>query len=183
VKLRLVDRRERTDVGPQQPAWDRDGRLWRLLVDLCARLGEPDWPVDLVLVEDGHMARLNRRWRDRDGATDVLSFSYLAAHGAGAPALAAGCAYARTDLWLDRPDDTVPVTAVGEIVIAPRLVAARCRELGVEPEAELALLTVHGGLHLLGWQHDEPEARSRMRAVEAELLRSHNLPHPLQEKE
>ncbi len=183
MKLQLVDRRQQPDTEPQQPCWHRDGRLWSLLEKLCAPLGALDWTADLVLVDDDLMAQLNRQWRGRDSATDVLSFSYLEENGVGAPAVAADCDYASADLWLDLQATVGPAPTVGEIVIAPRLVDRRCRELQVDPVAEFALLTVHGGLHLLGWQHDDAQQRHRMQAIEAALLGRHGLQHPLMGKE
>ena len=183
MKLQLVDRRQRPDTEPQQPRWNRDGPLWSLLEKLCAPLGAPDWLAHLVLVGDDLMAQLNRQWRGRDAATDVLSFSYLEQNGAGAPAVAAAGGYAFSDLWLDLQATGGPEPTVGEIVIAPRLVDRRCRELQVDLVAEIALLTVHGGLHLLGWQHDDAQQRHRMQAIETELLGRHGLQHPLLGKE
>ena len=81
------------------------------------------------------MARLNHQWRGRDAATDVLSFSYLEASGDGAPAVAANCNYASFDLWLDLQARVGPEPTIGEIVIAPRLIDSRCRELEVDPVA------------------------------------------------
>jgi len=183
MKLQLVDRRQQPDTELRPPRWHRSGLLWSLLEKLCVPLGAPDWTADLVLVDEDLMAQLNRRWRGRDAATDVLSFSYLEASGDGAPAVAATCNYAFSDLWLDLQTNVGSEPTVGEIVIAPRLVARRCRELEVDPVAEFALLTVHGGLHLLGWQHDAPQQRQRMRAIETDLLGRHGLQHPLMGKE
>jgi len=47
-------------------------------------------------------------------------------------------------------------------VLAPRFIADRCREQGWAPDQEMALLVVHGCLHILGWEHDEPADRRAM---------------------
>ena len=69
--------------------------------------------------------------------------------------------------------------AAGEIVIAPRFVERRCLENGHDFDDELALLVVHGVLHVLGWDHaTEAEARA-MRLVERDALTVCGMRHPM----
>lgn len=176
MKLELIDR----FTGPSSVAEPfRQVRSWEPLV---ADLGLPAWRADLVLVDDEAIAALNRQYRDKAGATDVLSFSYLQGSGAGSAALAEGEGGAAFDLWLDAMDgdpDTTGAGSVGEILVAPDFVASRCAERGWPLEHELPLLVVHGCLHLLGWDHEEEGERDRMRALETRLLAAAGLPHPL----
>ncbi len=106
--------------------------------------------VVAVRVTDSRtVRRLNRRFRGEDSATDVLSFN--------------------TDFdGLRRPDGAAEL---GEIVIALPVAARGARERGVLLLEELALLTVHGTLHLLGFDHEEPAEDARMRALERVALR------------
>jgi probable rRNA maturation factor len=67
----------------------------------------------------------------------------------------------------------------GVIVVAPDFVAARCAERGWDPAAELALLVVHGALHLMGWDHETVDEAAAMREAEREILAAHGRPHPL----
>ena len=90
------------------------------------------------------MRTLNRRFRGEDSATDVLSFN--------------------TDFdGLRRPDGS---SELGEIVIALPVAARGARERAISLGEELALLTVHGTLHLLGFDHEEPEEEVRMKHLE-----------------
>ncbi len=173
MRLRLVDlRRER---GWTPPADWLEG-----MQALAAPAGRPDWEAALVLVDDERMAALNRDWRARDEATDVLSFSSLEPAGAGSPDLPGGEGFAARDLWRSALE-AVARAEVGEIVLAPGFIAGRCRANGWPLQAELAWLTAHGLLHLLGWEHDDPAQERAMRAREARLLAAVGLEHPLQE--
>ncbi len=174
MKVRLHDRR------PVQ-AWEADAEFASLAQRICAPVGLPEWQVDLVLVDDDEMSDLNRRYRDREGLTDVLSFSYLEPAGAGDYALAAGVHHAACDLWRD-PLDAAAGSAVGEIVLAVDFVGRRCRERGLRFRDELALLIAHGALHLLGWEHADEAAAAAMRVPEQELLSAVGVDHPLLEK-
>jgi probable rRNA maturation factor len=181
VKLVRVDRRSR---WPADDAWDDAGALWTLLTQLCAPLAGSVWCAALVLVDDAEMAELNRRYRSFAAPTDVLSFAYLLPEGRGPRALAAGKAWAFRDLWWD-PAVPAPEEAsreIGEIVLAPAFIAERCARHGWDRTREWALLTVHGALHLLGWEHATPAARQAMRAAETELLARRDLVHPLRDE-
>lgn len=174
--LRLVDRRSEASGAREWAA--RQG----LFARLAAAVGPAGWAVDLVLVDDAVMARLNSEYRGTEGVTDVLSFSYLNGAGPGAPDLTAGIEQARCDLWLEahetvRTDLGQPV--VGEILLAPGFIGARCHEKEWPLEHELPLLVVHGCLHVLGWEHDRDDDRQAMRDVEFQVLTQFDLPHPL----
>jgi probable rRNA maturation factor len=176
--LGLVDRRARHGV----PAVDALVAPWSTLAGLAGAVGPQDWLVDVVLVDDDAMAGLNLAYRDAEGPTDVLSFSYLGDEGATAPAIGAGERGARRDLWLEPgagQDGRPPL--VGEVVLAPGFITRRCAERGWAPDHEMALLVVHGCLHILGWEHETEADRRAMRDEEAAVLRGFGLPHPLAE--
>ena len=104
--------------------------------------------VGLRLTDSRTVRRLNRRYRGEDAATDVLSFN--------------------TDFdGLRRPDGA---SELGELVIAVPVAARGARERGVSLGEELALLTVHGTLHLLGFDHEEPADDAHMRRMERAAL-------------
>ncbi|MDR0842582.1 MAG: rRNA maturation RNase YbeY [Acidobacteriota bacterium] len=84
---------------------------------------------DVVFVGAPAMRRLNRDWRKKDYATDVLSFAYDGELVDGKPFL-------------------------GEIVIAPEVAVRQAVRYGVEPEKEIRKLLVHGVLHLMGYDHE-----------------------------
>jgi len=105
--------------------------------------------VSIALVDVAEMTELNGRYRDLEGPTDVLSFP------------------------CDDPDAMVaegePVT-LGDIIIAPEIAEAQARDYGQTIEAELNLLLVHGVLHLLGYDHIEPEDAEAMENREQSIL-------------
>ena len=181
--LRLVDRR--TAADPVGYDWFAGGSRPELLAELAGQLGQPDWEIDVVLVDDDAMARLNEDFRKTPGVTDVLSFSYLQDTGCGPADLIAGQGHAFTNLWLDTyPESKENEThrTVGEVVLAPRFISDRCRENGRSLEHEIPLLLVHGILHTLGWDHPGEEETGAMQAIEEGILAAEGLPHPLRER-
>jgi probable rRNA maturation factor len=129
-----------------------DGGLARWLVRLApARVrGE----LAIALVTDRHIKKLNREYRGKDAATDVLSFP-------SDPD--SGFAGLRTPDPGPRP--------LGDIVIAPGVARRQARQHGHSYATELRVLALHGFLHLLGYDHDDPEDRGRMGRAEARLRR------------
>lgn len=171
MRLELVEQRQRSETVPLD--LDR-------LAALVEPLGRDDWILNLVLVEDHVMADLNARWYGGEGVTDVLSFTYLEHDGPGRPQLAGGEGQAARDLW-EALGDREPQVTAGEVILAPAFVAGCCHREGWDLPTEWGLLLVHGGLHVLGWIHDSPDARRAMQVQEAELLHRQGFTHPLPE--
>jgi len=179
MRLCLVDRR----TGADPDMSDFQGERWAQLGRLAAVVGGQDWPVDLVLVSDEEIATLNRQYRQVAAVTDVLSFSYLLSTGTGACDLIRGEAHAAVDLWREvLPGGADLSDAVGELVLAPDFVADRCRASGWLLATEIPWLVVHGCLHLVGWDHEEPGERQAMQDIEADILAGEGLPHPLRRR-
>lgn len=109
--------------------------------------------VTLVITDNPTIADLNQRFLDQDGPTDVLSF----------PAQDASS----TTFVL--PPDIEPY--LGDIIIAYPYAAAQAERLGHAIADELELLTVHGALHLLGYDHAEPEQEAAMWSRQDAILR------------
>jgi probable rRNA maturation factor len=114
----------------------------------------PPYEVGLVFTDSETVQQLNRDYRGVDEPTDVLAFYMLPQKGA--------------DSSFALPPDGV--TRLGEVIISYPQAVAQAREQGHSPERELTLLVIHGMLHLLGYDHEEPEAESKMRERERELL-------------
>lgn len=113
---------------------------------------ERDCSLSLSTVDDDEMAELNAEWRGVDKPTDVLSFE------------------------CERPDDPdlpegVPCE-LGDVVLAPAYVAAQAARMGTTEADETRLLLVHGVLHLLGYDHEDPEEAALMQRAEEEILAS-----------
>ncbi|MFG2040867.1 rRNA maturation RNase YbeY [Dactylosporangium sp. NPDC048998] len=111
--------------------------------------------LSILLVDVEYMTELNHRWMDGEGPTDVLAFpmdegsvDHGPGEGAGEPAL------------------------LGDIVLCPEVAAKQAATAGHATIDELALLTVHGILHLLGYDHAEPEEEAEMFGLQARLLES-----------
>jgi probable rRNA maturation factor len=176
--LSLIDRRR----SPAPTVAAALQAPWSVLTELAAALGPDNWRIDLVLVDDEVMIGLNRDFRGTDEPTDVLSFSYLleAAADGQAPDLRVGDCGARHDLWVDPLEaGTGAASLAGEVVLAPVFITGRCRERDWAPDQEMALLVVHGCLHILGWEHDDDADRRAMMDLETAVLRGCGLPHPL----
>ena len=68
---------------------------------------------------------------------------------------------------------------LGDIVICPKVAFEQCGDHAGNEDDELALLTVHGVLHILGWDHDTPERTEAMRARERHHLATHHWRGPV----
>ena len=112
--------------------------------------------MGLSITDDDTVRNLNRDYRGVDESTDVLSF-----------ALTEGKNGNREPVFVMPPDG---VRHLGEVVISYPRALQQAAEHGRHSEDELAWLVVHGVLHLLGHDHDEPTRERRMRAIEKRVL-------------
>ena len=147
-----------------------------LLVALSHALapGEPG-QVSLLLTDDATVRELNREYRGADEVTDVLSFSAThQGHWEGDAVPAVGpdpfLGIGEDETWPDfvLPPDELP--PLGEIIISYPQTCRQAETLSRPAERELALLVVHGALHLVGHDHVEPEETARMQALERAAL-------------
>ena len=119
-----------------------------------------DFPceVDVLLTNDAHIHELNWEQRGIDRPTDVLSFP----------------AFDLQPGTLPEPADADPgsgLVPLGDMVVSLERAAAQAKEYGHSNRRELAYLTVHSVLHLLGYDHlDEGPQKAQMRAKEEEIL-------------
>jgi len=146
-----------------------DGGLARWLAGVApVRLhGE----VAIALVTGAHIRKLNRQYRGKDYATDVLSFPEdfrlkpEATHSGGVAS-----AFRRK---------AAEPRFLGDIVIATDVAKRQAREAGHSYQTELRVLALHGFLHLLGYDHDASDDHGRMARAEARLRRRGGLPSGL----
>lgn len=103
--------------------------------------------MSVLLTDDAGIAGLNEAYRGREGPTDVLSFAQREGEGAD-------------------PEDPV----LGDIIISVDRAQEQADEYGHGVLRELGFLAVHGLLHLLGYDHEEPEDERRMMAATEEIL-------------
>lgn len=120
-------------------------------------LGE-EAEVDVTIVDDEEIHRLNRDYRGMDKPTDVLSFA-LDEEDEDEPELIGG------------PEEHL----LGDIIISAETACRQAEEYGHGLERELVYLAIHGFFHLLGYDHMTEEDKAEMRPKEEEALRAINL--------
>jgi probable rRNA maturation factor len=125
----------------------------------------PDVEMSLLFVDEGTITELHERYLGYEGPTDVLSWSMdedltpsgrdpdHGGRGPGSPV-----------------DPVDPPTVLGDVVVCPGVAGRQAAERGVDIDDELALLVVHGLLHLLNYDHADPAEEAAMQRRERELL-------------
>ena len=153
----LPGRRERAleiDVQVASPLWQAQPlaeQTVRAAIAAAAAELAADGEVSVLLTDDASIRALNRDWRKLDKPTNVLSFP--AAKQAGSALL-------------------------GDIVVAYETLARECDDEGRDILHHLAHLSVHGFLHLLGYDHQTDSQAEAMEGLESRIMRSMNMPDP-----
>jgi probable rRNA maturation factor len=111
----------------------------------------PDADLAIVFVDEAAMEQLHVQWMDEPGPTDVLSFPM-------------------DELRPGTEDDPTPAGLLGDIVVCPQVAVAQAEAAGHSPLEEMLLLTTHGILHLLGFDHAEPEEEREMFGIQRDIL-------------
>jgi probable rRNA maturation factor len=127
----------------------------------------PPAEVSLTFCDEATIADLNSRFMGKTGPTDVLSFPLDFDEGPSGRSPDAGGPGPGGAL-----DPEIP-SLVGDILICPVVAARNAVEHGVSFDDEVALLVVHGSLHLLGWDHIIDAEAEKMEAREREILARH----------
>ncbi|WP_022890172.1 rRNA maturation RNase YbeY [Agromyces italicus] len=110
-----------------------------------------DAELAIVLVDEGAMEQLHVQWMDEPGPTDVLSFPM-------------------DELRPGTEEAPTPPGLLGDIVLCPQVAESQARTAGHGLVDELLLLTTHGILHLLGFDHAEPDEEKEMFGVQRDIL-------------
>ena len=111
----------------------------------------PQSDLSILLVGTDVMSELHVQWMDEPGPTDVLSFPM-------------------DELRPGLDGEVTPAGLLGDVVLCPEVAVVQAREAGHSTMEELLLLTTHGILHLLGYDHEEPEEEKEMFALQRQLL-------------
>ncbi len=111
----------------------------------------PDAELAILLVDEGAMEQLHLQWMDEPGPTDVLSFPM-------------------DELRPGSEEAMTPAGLLGDIVLCPQVAIAQAETAGHSSLEEMLLLTTHGILHLLGFDHAEPEDEKEMFGVQRDIL-------------
>ena len=124
--------------------------------------------VSLLFVDEPSIAALNEQFLGRKGPTDVLAFPIEDEPLPGGRSPDSGGSGPGTDAEVE------PLTLLGDVVICPAVAARNAADHGVTVDDELALLVVHGLLHLLGMDHETDRDAEAMERLERELLARHH---------
>ncbi|HEX4061529.1 MAG TPA: rRNA maturation RNase YbeY [Streptosporangiaceae bacterium] len=124
--------------------------------------------LSVLLVDEKVMADLHERWMGEPGPADVLAFPMDELRPPGPPHLGG----ARGDRSARDGEDDTPAL-LGDVVLCPKVAAEQAREAEHSVAEELELLCTHGLLHLLGYDHAEPEERTAMFGLQDQLLSSY----------
>ncbi|MDD2721375.1 MAG: rRNA maturation RNase YbeY [Gallionella sp.] len=127
---------------PARPQW----RRWIKAALQC------DLSMTLRIVDEAEGRELNKAYRGRDYATNVLTFVY---------------------------DDTEPLS--GDVVICAPVVAREAAEQGKSLQAHCAHMAIHAALHLQGYDHEDDDEAAEMEALESALMVKLRYPDPYRE--
>jgi len=122
-------------------------------------LSDPSQVSEIVirLVDDTESAELNEQYRHKQGPTNILSFPFEAPDG-------------------------VEMDLLGDLVICAPLIYREAKEQNKLPEHHWAHITIHGVLHLLGYDHIEEGEAEEMESLEIKLLNMLNIANPYEEE-
>ena len=158
----------RVHGADEQTAVPVDMMRWLRLAEhvLEGERAPDDAEMALVFVDEPTIADLNERYLAGTGPTDVLSFPLEDEIAVGRNPDEGGRGPGASG---DAPE---PPLAIGDVVVCHEVARRQAAERGVALDDELALLVVHGTLHLFGYDHAEPDDAARMQHRERELLDS-----------
>jgi probable rRNA maturation factor len=148
-----IDIANETDFGVEQGVDEAElASVARYVLD---EMGiHPMAELSVLLVDTAAMEQLHIQWMDEPGPTDVLSFPMDELRPARAE------------------DDNEPVPGLlGDVVLCPEVAVKQAKDAGHSTADELRLLTTHGLLHLLGYDHAEPDEEAEMFGLQKQLLR------------
>lgn len=114
--------------------------IQKILLDIMEKMGVTEGEISVALVSPLKIKELNKRYRGVSSPTDVLSF-----------------------LLEEKP-------LLGEIVISPEIAFRQAKKMKHSYTREMALLLIHGALHLLGFDHEKEEERKQMEELQERLL-------------
>lgn len=107
----------------------------------------PECEISLTFVDVTEMEELHIKWMDEPGPTDVLSFP------------------------MDMPETPGEAVTLGDIVIAPAVAAQQASDAGHSTEHEIYILATHGLLHIVGYDHADPDEERVMFALQEKIVK------------
>jgi len=136
-----------------ESTYDIDEAALQRLATYCldAMRVHPDAEIALVLVDEAAMEQLHVQWMGEPGPTDVLSFPM-------------------DELRPGNDDIITPPGVLGDVVLCPQVAEVQAEGAGHSTMDQLLYLTAHGILHLLGFDHAEPEEEKEMFSLQRDLI-------------
>ena len=136
-----------------ESTYDIDEAALQRLATYCldAMRVHPDAEIAIVLVDEAAMEQLHVQWMGEPGPTDVLSFPM-------------------DELRPGNDDAITPAGVLGDVVLCPQVAEVQAEGAGHSTMDELLYLTAHGILHLLGFDHAEPEDEKEMFSLQRDLI-------------
>ena len=136
-----------------ESTYDIDEAALQRLATYCldAMRVHPDAEITIVLVDEAAMEQLHVQWMGEPGPTDVLSFPM-------------------DELRPGNDDVITPAGVLGDVVLCPQVAEVQAEGAGHSTMDELLYLTAHGILHLLGFDHAEPEEEKEMFSLQRDLI-------------
>ena len=125
-------------------------------VDLTLPDSHSETEMTIRIVEESEITELNRRYREKESSTNVLSFPFEA------------------------PGE-IDLPLLGDLVICPAVVEQEAKDQNKSIEDHWAHMVIHGTLHLLGYDHIEPEQAAKMESLEIQLLQKLGISNPYKE--
>lgn len=139
-------------VDESSLTWVDQQRIRSLIVLVMDRMRlDPECTVSVACVDEDRMGELHEQWMDEMGPTDVMSFPM-------------------DELSPGPPDGPRPLGILGDIVLCPAVAERQASAAGHTREDEMDVLVTHGMLHLMGFDHAEPEEHRVMFDLQGSLL-------------
>ena len=155
------------EIVIESPLWKQHrgakALLRRAIAQAAAMVPPTVGELAIVLTDDAAIRTLNRDWRGKDSATNVLSFPALQPTG-------------------PRDDDDAP-RMLGDIAIAYQTTRKEADEEQKPFDHHLSHLAVHGFLHLIGYDHEKDDDAEAMESLEREILAQLGIPDPYADRE
>jgi probable rRNA maturation factor len=160
------------DIAVENPLWENTLPEYKDLItralEACRAAKSAELPegrlaeLSISLTDDNGIRTLNREYRNKDKATNVLSFPQIEDWGHGSPDLAAPC------------------LLLGDIVVALETIQREAVEQDKTMQDHFIHMIIHSFLHLLGYDHEIEEEARIMEGLEIEILKSMSIKNPYQ---